>query len=688
MQNNRPEGEDHNKPKLPPKKNFSPRPLIFVAVAIMVFIIINSIIAFTSGSGTAKTVNYSDFIEALEKKQVSDVKIADGYIYFTVKSAETLAKEAAEQNGTQTAVPEATAVPPVILTWRSLSSTSLTGKSAVTYKTLYITDSKLVDRMIEAGADFHAEEDSKLGSILYIVFTVVLPMAIVVFLFVRLFGSFKKGEGGIGGFGFGKSNAKLFTMSEESKKFSDVAGQDEAKQQLEELVDLLHQPGKYKSIGAKLPKGALLVGPPGTGKTLLAQAVAGEANVPFFFVSGSAFVEMFVGAGAARVRDLFKQATEKAPCIIFIDEIDAIGKKRDTTGYAGNDEREQSLNQLLAEMDGFDAGKGIIVLGATNRPEILDNALLRPGRFDRRIAVELPDLNGREAILKVHAKNIQREPGTDLHEIARITAGASGADLANIVNEAALRAVREKHARVTQEDLEQSVETVIAGAERKSMVIPENEKKLVAYHEIGHALAAARQKNTAPVTKITIIPRSNGALGYTMQADEEEHVLLSRTELKERLITYCAGRAAEQIVFDNCTTGAANDIEQATKLAKAMVTRYGMSDQFGMMTLETQTSMYLGTDGHLTCAQDTAAIIDKEVQQILKDAYAKAIELLTQDRFKLDQLAAYLLEKETMTGDDFMRILNDPPFSEDEKSPAEDTAPVNSDNTDNSEPVS
>ena len=624
------------------KNNFK-KPIIIAIIVACILLFFNSIASFALMGNKEKTVPYSEFIDKLDKKEIDTVRIVDPYIYYTLRADEK--KETAGKLSP-------------LLGWRSLNQST---SSDITYKTMYVSDGKLVERMLEAGVTFRAESEGNFLNILYIIFTVILPVVLMGVLFFSIFRSFKKGEGGIGGLGFGKSNAKLFTVSDESKKFSDVAGQDEAKQQLEELVDLLHQPEKYRTIGAKLPKGALLVGPPGTGKTLLAQAVAGEANVPFFFVSGSAFVEMFVGAGAARVRDLFKQATEKAPCIIFIDEIDAIGKKRDTTGFAGNDEREQSLNQLLAEMDGFDAGKGIVVLGATNRPEILDQALLRPGRFDRRIAVELPDMNGREAILKVHARGIQLASDADLHTIARITVGASGADLANIINEAALRAVREKHTRVTQTDLEASVETVIAGAERKSMVIPENEKKLVAYHEIGHALAAARQKNSAPVTKITIIPRSNGALGYTMQADEEEHVLLSKKELEERLITYCAGRAAEEIVFDNCTTGAANDIEQATNLAKAMVTRYGMSDHFGMMTLETQTSQYLGNDGHLTCSPDTAAQIDREVQQILANAYRKARALLENDRAKLDELSEALLEKETMTGDEFMEILNSAP---------------------------
>ena len=462
----------------------------------------------------------------------------------------------------------------------------------------------------------------------------------------------------MGAMSFGKSSARMYTVSDESKKFTDVAGQDEAKEALIELVDFLHQPEKYRAIGAKLPKGALLVGPPGTGKTLLAQAVAGEAKVPFFFVSGSAFVEMFVGTGAARVRDLFKQANEKAPCIIFIDEIDAIGKKRDAVGLSSNDEREQTLNQLLAEMDGFDASKGIVVLGATNRPEILDAALLRPGRFDRRITVDLPDLRGREAVLRVHARDITTAKDIDYAAVARATVGASGADLANIVNEAALRAVRMGHQAVTQDDLESSVETVIAGTERKSFVIPEAEKRIVAYHEIGHALVAAKQTNSAPVQKITIVPRTSGALGYTMQVDEGNHVLMSKEEIENKIATFTGGRAAEEVVFGSVTTGASNDIEQATKLARAMITRYGMSDDFDMVALETVTNQYLGGDASLACSAETQTRIDQQVVALVKREHQKALDILRENRTKLDELANFLYEKETITGEEFMGILN------------------------------
>ena len=612
------------------KKNLFKNPIFVVLLIIGAVLLINLMFG-NMFRATSKTVAYSDFCDDLAAGKIDKLMLSGTQVEYTLKE---------EKDG------EA-----------EKSVFGLTEKR--TYKALRVdSDTSLISRLLAHGVQFEYVSQTSLSDILYIVFTVALPMLLMVLLFVSVFRGMKKGDGLGGGFGFGKTNAKLFTLSDVSKKFSDVAGQDEAKQQLVELVDFLHQPEKYRAIGAKLPKGALLVGPPGTGKTLLAQAVAGEANVPFFFVSGSAFVEMFVGAGAARVRDLFKQANEKAPCIIFIDEIDAIGKKRDTTGFAGNDEREQSLNQLLAEMDGFDPGKGIVVLGATNRPEILDDALLRPGRFDRRIPVELPDLKGRESILKVHAKPITMGKDTDLAAIAKATAGASGADLANIINEAALRAVREKHTAVTQEDLEACVETVIAGNERKSMVIPEKEKKLVAYHEIGHALAAALQKNTSPVTKITIVPRTSGALGYTMQVDEEEHVLMSRNELLDRLCVLCAGRAAEEVACGDCTTGAANDIQQATSLAKAMVTRYGMSENFGMMMLETQTSVYLGNEGHLTCAPDTAAQIDIEVKAVLKKAYDKAVEMLTENRDKLDALTKVLYEKENLTGEEFMEILN------------------------------
>lgn len=491
----------------------------------------------------------------------------------------------------------------------------------------------------------------------------VLPIAfflIIGEIFNRMMMKKLKNGGFPGGnvMSFGKADAKVYVAAQTGKTFADVAGQDEAKEALAEVVDFLHEPEKYAEIGAKLPKGVLLVGPPGTGKTLLAKAVAGEAKVPFFSISGSEFVEMFVGMGAAKVRDLFKQANEKAPCIVFIDEIDAIGKKRDTSGIGGNDEREQTLNQLLAEMDGFDPSSGVVILAATNRPETLDPALLRPGRFDRRVPVELPDLAGREAILRVHAKGVKIAPNADFAKIARMTAGASGAELANIINEAALRAVRLGRNEVIDSDLEESVETVIAGYQRKNAVISDSEKRIIAYHEIGHALVAARQSDSAPVTKITIVPRTSGALGYTMQVDDGQHSLMNSEEIKNKLATLTGGRAAEEIVFGRATTGASNDIEQATKLARAMITRYGMSDEFGMVALETVSGKYLTQDTSLACSDETAAKIDEKVVETIRAAHEKAISILTDNRQKLDELAAYLLERETITGDEFMKILN------------------------------
>ena len=491
----------------------------------------------------------------------------------------------------------------------------------------------------------------------------VLPIAfflIIGEIFNRMMMKKLKNGGFPGGnvMSFGKADAKVYVAAQTGKTFADVAGQDEAKDALAEVVDFLHEPEKYAEIGAKLPKGVLLVGPPGTGKTLLAKAVAGEAKVPFFSISGSEFVEMFVGMGAAKVRDLFKQANEKAPCIVFIDEIDAIGKKRDTSGIGGNDEREQTLNQLLAEMDGFDPSSGVVILAATNRPETLDPALLRPGRFDRRVPVELPDLAGREAILRVHAKGVKIAPNTDFTKIARMTAGASGAELANIINEAALRAVRLGRSEVIDSDLEESVETVIAGYQRKNAVISDSEKRIVAYHEIGHALVAARQSDSAPVTKITIVPRTSGALGYTMQVDDGQRSLMNSEEIKNKLATLTGGRAAEEIVFGRATTGASNDIEQATKLARAMITRYGMSDEFGMVALETVSGKYLTQDTSLACSDETAAKIDEKVVETIRTAHEKAISILTDNRQKLDELASYLLERETITGDELMKILN------------------------------
>ena len=511
---------------------------------------------------------------------------------------------------------------------------------------------------------FSAEIPTKQDPLVSFIVSWVLPIAFFMILGEILNRQMMKRmkDGGFPGGGnfmsFGKADAKVYVTAQTGKTFADVAGQDEAKDALKEVVDFLHDPQKYSEIGAKLPKGVLLVGPPGTGKTLLAKAVAGEAKVPFFSISGSEFVEMFVGMGAAKVRDLFKQANEKAPCIVFIDEIDAIGKKRDTSGMGGNDEREQTLNQLLAEMDGFDPSSGVVILAATNRPEILDPALLRPGRFDRRVPVELPDLGGREAILKVHAKDVKMDSGVDYGKIARMTSGASGAELANIINEAALRAVRMGRSSVSQQDLEESVETVIAGYQRKNAVISDSEKRIVAYHEIGHALVAARQTDSAPVTKITIIPRTSGALGYTLQVDEGERTLMSSDEIKNKLATLTGGRAAEEIVFGRATTGASNDIEQATKLARAMITRYGMSDEFGMVALETLNGKYLGGDASLACSDETAAKIDADVVAVIKAAHEKAIGILADNREKLDELASYLLEKETITGEEFMKILN------------------------------
>ena len=526
------------------------------------------------------------------------------------------------------------------------------------YQTGIWPDDDLTDRLTDKGVVFAQSIPTQASPLMTLLFSWVLPVLFFVLLGQLLSKKLMGGMGAGNAMSFGKANAKVYIESQTGKTFADVAGQDEAKDALMEVVDFLHHPDKYASIGARLPKGVLLVGPPGTGKTLLAKAVAGEAQVPFFSISGSEFVEMFVGMGAAKVRDLFKQANEKAPCIVFIDEIDTIGKKRDGNGIGGNDEREQTLNQLLSEMDGFDGKKGVVILAATNRPESLDPALLRPGRFDRRIPVELPDLQGREAILKVHAGNVSMSDQVDFNAIARATSGASGADLANIINEAALRAVRQGRDTVEQEDLEESVEVVIAGYQRKNAVISEKEKRIVAYHEIGHALAAARQSNSAPVHKITIVPRTSGALGYTMQVEEGERFLLSREEAFNKLVTLTAGRVAEELVFDSITTGASNDIEQATRLARAMVTRYGMSKTFGMVALETVTNQYLGGDTSIACSADTATRVDQEVIALIGQAYARAKELLEQDRAAMDRLSAYLLEKETITGEEFMEILD------------------------------
>ena len=619
------EEKNTNQNKAPKMKK---PPIFWITVVILGVMLLSTLFSASRLFGSqTEMVEYSAFINMVNSGQVDKVQIGLDSIAFTLKADESMPKW-----------------------YLGLTQTKV-------YQCVAVEDPYLVDRLLEAQVTF-AGEDLSSSSAFSMILSLVLPIALYGVIIFFVFRMIKKSSGGMGAMSFGKSSAKMYTVSDESKKFTDVAGQDEAKEALIELVDFLHQPDKYRAIGAKLPKGALLVGPPGTGKTLLAQAVAGEAKVPFFFVSGSAFVEMFVGTGAARVRDLFKQANEKAPCIIFIDEIDAIGKKRDAMGLSSNDEREQALNQLLAEMDGFDASKGIVVLGATNRPEILDAALLRPGRFDRRITVDLPDLRGREAVLRVHARGITMDHNIDFSAIARQTVGASGADLANIVNEAALRTVRLGRTSVTQSDLEASVETVIAGTERKSFVIPETEKRIVAYHEIGHALVAAHQKNAVPVQKITIIPRTSGALGYTMQVDEEEHVLMNREDIISKLAVLTAGRAAEEYACNTCTTGAANDIEQATKLARAMVTRYGMSEKFGMVALETSTNVYLGGDSQLMCSADTAAKVDEEVMRLIREAYDAALGILKQNTRKLHDLAEYLLEKENISGEEFKEILH------------------------------
>ena len=529
------------------------------------------------------------------------------------------------------------------------------GKTAI-YKTGIFPDDALLDRLLKGNVKFAAEIPTQASQLVSMLVSYIVPIVLIIAVGQWLQKKMMKNMGG-NMMSFGKSGAKIYAESETGKTFADVAGQDEAKEALTEIVDFLHNPNRYAAIGAKLPKGALLVGPPGTGKTLLAKAVAGEAHVPFFSISGSEFVEMFVGMGAAKVRDLFKQAGEKAPCIVFIDEIDTIGKKRDGAGMGGNDEREQTLNQLLTEMDGFDGTKGVVILAATNRPESLDPALLRPGRFDRRIPVQLPDLQGRIAILKVHAKDVHMTGHIDFNAIARATSGASGADLANIINEAALRAVRLGRSAVEQADLEESVETVIAGAQRKNAVLSAKEKEIVSYHEIGHALVAAKQTNSAPVTKITIVPRTSGALGYTMQVDEGEHNLMTRDELLNKLATLTGGRAAEELIFGSITTGASNDIEQATKLARAMITRYGMSRKFDMVALETVTNQYLSGDTTLACSAETAAQIDEEVIATVKAAHEKAIKILQDNMDVLHRLAHHLLEKETITGDEFMSML-------------------------------
>ena len=598
------------------------KPLIFYyLIAMLVLLLLNALVFPSLLSPRVKEVSYDQFLSLVEQKEVKQVAIEDDVILFTIK-------DEASKDG------------------------------YAYYQTGRIQqDSDLVNRLKESGAEFSAVIPTQDSPLLNFLMTWVFPILLFVALGQLMARMLTKHMGG-NAMSFGKSNAKIYVESQTGKSFADVAGQDEAKDALREIVDFLHNPEKYTSIGATLPKGVLLVGPPGTGKTLLAQAVAGEAKVPFFSISGSEFVEMFVGMGAAKVRDLFKQAQEKAPCIVFIDEIDTIGKKRDSgAGIGGNDEREQTLNQLLAEMDGFDGAKGVVILAATNRPDSLDKALLRPGRFDRRVPVELPDLQGRIAILKVHAKDVKMEDNIDFDTIGRATSGASGAELANIINEAALRAVRMGRDKVAQQDLEESVEVVIAGYQRKGAMINEREKRIIAYHEIGHALVAARLKDAAPVHKITIIPRTSGALGYTMQVEEEERVLMSKEDLLNQIITLTGGRSAEEAVFNSITSGASNDIEKATSTARAMITRFGMSDSFDMMELETVNNPYLGNDTSLVCSADSAAQVDKEVCEIIRSAHQKALQILRDDRAVMDKLAAYLLEKETITGEEFMDIL-------------------------------
>ena len=598
------------------------KPLIFYYLIALIILVLLNTFLFPNilGKNKVKEVDYGTFLTMVEGKEVSKVELNGDTIYFTDNSEEPKY-----------------------------------------YETTTFDDPNLVNRLEDAGCEFGRVAQQEMNPLLNFFLVWILPILIFWALGQWLAKKMmKKMGGGVAGnpfMQFGKSNAKVYVESTTGITFQDVAGEDEAKELLTEIVDFLHNPQKYTEIGAVCPKGALLVGPPGTGKTLLAKAVAGEANVPFFSISGSEFVEMFVGMGASKVRDLFKQANEKAPCIVFIDEIDTIGKKRDNAGYGGNDEREQTLNQLLTEMDGFDASKGVVILAATNRPDSLDPALLRPGRFDRRIPVELPDLKGREEILKVHAKKVRLGDDIDFNTIARAASGASGAELANMVNEAALRAVRENRKYVTQADLEESIETVIAGYQKKNQVLSSKEKLIVSYHEIGHALVAALQTNSAPVTKITIIPRTSGALGYTMQVESEERNLMTQEELINKIATLTGGRCAEKLIFNSITTGASNDIEQATKLARAMITRYGMSDRFGMVALETQNNPYLGGDSSLSCSPQTAADIDQMVVDTVKHGYDTAMDLLEKNQKKLHELAKYLYEKETITGEEFMQIL-------------------------------
>lgn len=610
---------DHKKPENRPLYIFA-----LIAVGVILFLNIFAIPAMQERS--VEKTDYSTFLSNVERGNVSKAEVQDDYIYYVVR-----------KNGED-----------------------------VVCKTVRMDDPDLVSRLYEAGTSMEAVEPQKQSIFLSLVIGYVIPIVIFVFLgrwlSKKMMSSMGGGPGGA--MSFGKSNAKVYVKSSTGIKFTDVAGEDEAKELLTEIVDYLHNPQKYTEIGASMPKGALLVGPPGTGKTLLAKAVAGEAEVPFFSISGSEFVEMFVGMGAAKVRDLFKQANEKAPCIVFIDEIDTIGKKRDSGSFTGgNDEREQTLNQLLTEMDGFDGSKGVVILAATNRPDSLDPALLRPGRFDRRIPVELPDLKGREEILKVHARKIKIADSVRFDEIAKAAAGASGAELANVVNEAALRAVRDGRKFATQADFEESIEVVIAGYQKKNRVLSNKEKLIVSYHEVGHALVAAKQTDSAPVHKITIIPRTSGALGYTMQVDEQEHFLMSKEELENKIATFTGGRAAEELIFHSITTGASNDIEQATKIARGMISRYGMSDEFDMVAMESMSNQYLGGDSSLSCSFETQTLLDKKVVELVRRQHEKAYKILEDNIEKLHELAKYLYEHETITGEEFMKILNDPPKS-------------------------
>ncbi len=604
------------------RNNKPERPLYsyYILVA-AVILLLNFLVLPAINERSVVTTTYTDFLSSVDHGDVEKAEVQDSYIYYHLEDQ----------------------------------------KDSVIYRTVRMEDPDLVSRLYEAGVSLEATAPKRQSILLGLLAGYVIPIIIFIFLGRWLSKRMMESMGGTGGFmSFGKSNAKVYVKSSTGIKFSDVAGEDEAKELLTEIVDYLHNPSKYTQIGASMPKGALLVGPPGTGKTLLAKAVAGEAEVPFFSISGSEFVEMFVGMGAAKVRDLFKQANEKAPCIVFIDEIDTVGKKRDGSGIAGNDEREQTLNQLLAEMDGFDGSKGVVILAATNRPDSLDPALLRPGRFDRRIPVELPDLKGREEILRVHAKKIKVADNVHFDEIAKAAAGASGAELANIVNEAALRAVRDGRKFASQADFEESIEVVIAGYQKKSRVLSSKEKLIVAYHEIGHALVAARQTESAPVHKITIIPRTSGALGYTMQVDEQEHYLMTKEELENKIATLTGGRAAEELIFHSITTGAANDIEQATRLARAMISRYGMSDEFDMVAMENLSNQYLGGDASLTCSFETQTILDKKVVELVRSQHEKASGILQESLPKLHELAKYLYEHETITGEEFMAILNEP----------------------------